>query len=85
MYFLSWVIVGSIIGWSTGKLLTSSGYGPIMDIPSGIAGGIAGGLIMHAASLPADAGLLYTSMAAMLGAAFLTWLIGFVYGKKRYA
>ena len=47
--------------------------------------GIAGGLIMRAASSPAHAGLLYTSMAATLGAAVLTGLTGFVYGKKRYA
>jgi len=36
MYFLSWIIVGLIAGWLTGKLLTGGGYGPIMDIVMGI-------------------------------------------------
>lgn len=65
MYFLPWVIVGLTVGWSTGKFLSAGGYGPIVDIPLGIAGGIAGGLIMRAASSPARAGLLYASMAAI--------------------
>jgi uncharacterized membrane protein YeaQ/YmgE (transglycosylase-associated protein family) len=85
MYFLSWIIVGLIIGRLTGKFLGAGGYGPIVDIALGIAGAIAGGLIMRFASSPAHAGLLYTGMAAILGAAFLTGLTAFVNGGKQYA
>jgi hypothetical protein len=35
MYFLSWIVVGLITGWLTGKALTGGGYGPIMDIVNG--------------------------------------------------
>jgi len=38
MYFLSWIIIGLITGWLTGKLLKEGGYGPIMNIVMGIAG-----------------------------------------------
>ena len=85
MAFLSWVVVGLIIGRLTGKFLGAGGYGPIVDIALGIAGAITGGLIMSVASSPAHAGLVYTGMAAILGAAFLTGLTGFVNGGRRYA
>jgi uncharacterized membrane protein YeaQ/YmgE (transglycosylase-associated protein family) len=85
MYLLSWVIVGLIIGWSTGRFLPAGGYGPLLDIAMGIAGAVGGGLVMRVASSSAYAGLLYTSMAAIVGAVLLTGLTGFVNGKKRYA
>ena len=31
MYLLSWVIVGLITGWLTGKLVREGGYGPIVN------------------------------------------------------
>jgi uncharacterized membrane protein YeaQ/YmgE (transglycosylase-associated protein family) len=85
MYLLSWVIVGLIIGWSAGRFLAAGGYGPLVDIAMGIAGAVAGGFVMRIASSSAYAGLLYTSMAAIVGAVLLTGLTGFVNGKKRYA
>ena len=32
MYFLPWIIVGLVTGWSAGKILKGNGYGPLMDI-----------------------------------------------------
>ncbi len=43
MYFLSWIIVGLVAGWSAGKILKGNGYGPLMDIAIGIGGAVAGG------------------------------------------
>jgi uncharacterized membrane protein YeaQ/YmgE (transglycosylase-associated protein family) len=40
MYLLSWIIVGLITSWTTGKLLTGGGYVPIVD--SGLYGGRTG-------------------------------------------
>jgi uncharacterized membrane protein YeaQ/YmgE (transglycosylase-associated protein family) len=85
MYLLSWVIVGLIVGWSAGRFLTAGGYGPILDIAMGIVGAVAGGFLMRISSSSAYAGLLYTSMAAIVGAVLLTGLTGFVNGRKRYA
>jgi uncharacterized membrane protein YeaQ/YmgE (transglycosylase-associated protein family) len=50
MYFLSWVIVGLVTGWLTGKLVREGGYGPIVNIVMGIAGAVAGGFIARLAS-----------------------------------
>lgn len=78
MYFL-WIIIGLVIGRLTGQLLGAGGYGPIVDIVMGIAGAVAGGFIVLLASSPAHAGVLYTGLAAILGAAILTGMT--VYGK----
>lgn len=78
MYFL-WIIIGLVIGRLTGQLLGGGGYGPIVDIVMGIAGAVAGGFIVLLASSPAHAGVLYTGLAAILGAAILTGMT--VYGK----
>jgi len=36
MYFLSWIIVGLVAGWSAGKILKGNKYGPFMDVAMGI-------------------------------------------------
>jgi uncharacterized membrane protein YeaQ/YmgE (transglycosylase-associated protein family) len=35
MYLLSWVIIGLITGWLTGKLAREGGYGPMVNIVMG--------------------------------------------------
>jgi len=41
MFLLIYIIlVGLVAGWATGKLMKGSGYGVLMDILLGIAGGI---------------------------------------------
>ena len=35
MYFLPWIIVGLVVGWSAGKILKGNAYGPLMDIAIG--------------------------------------------------
>jgi uncharacterized membrane protein YeaQ/YmgE (transglycosylase-associated protein family) len=47
MYFLSWIIVGVVAGWSAGKILKGNPYGPFMDIAMGICGAVAGGMAMQ--------------------------------------
>jgi uncharacterized membrane protein YeaQ/YmgE (transglycosylase-associated protein family) len=47
MYFLSWIIIGLVAGWSTGKILKGNGYGPLMDIVIGIGGAVGGGFLMR--------------------------------------
>ena len=46
MFLLIYIIlVGLVAGWATGKLMKGSGYGVLMDILLGIAGGIVGAFI----------------------------------------
>lgn len=85
MYFLSWIIVGSVAGWSVGKILKGNGYGPLMDIVIGIGGAAAGGLLTRSAGFSGYRGTLYTTLAAIIGAVLLTLLVGFVNGRRLYA
>ena len=85
MYFLSWIIIGLITGWLTGKVLKEGAYGPVLDIVMGIAGAVAGGSIMRLASSPAHSGLAYTALPALLGAGILTVINALYTSRKRYA
>lgn len=84
MYFLSWVIVGLITGWLTGKLVREGGYGPIVNIVMGVAGGVAGGFVARLASSPNYRGLAYTILAAILGAVIVTGINAYATARKRY-
>lgn len=85
MYFLSWIIVGSVVGWSAGKFLKGDGYGPFMDILMGLGGGVTSGLLMRSAGFGGFAGTVLTTLVAMIGAVLLTLLAGFVNGRRLYA
>jgi uncharacterized membrane protein YeaQ/YmgE (transglycosylase-associated protein family) len=85
MYFLSWVIIGLITGWLTGKLVREGGYGPIVNIVMGVARAVTGGFIARLASSPNHAGLAYTSFPAILGAVIVTGINPYADGRKRYA
>ena len=85
MYFLSWIIVGLVAGWSAGKILKGNGYGPLMDMAIGIGGAVAGGFLMRSAGFSGYRGTIYTTLVAIIGAVLLTLLVGFVNGRRLYA
>ena len=85
MYFLLWIIVGLVAGLSAGKILKGNGYGPLMDIAVGIGGAVAGGFLMRSAGLSGYRGTIYTTLVAIIGAALLTLVLGFMNGRRLYA
>jgi uncharacterized membrane protein YeaQ/YmgE (transglycosylase-associated protein family) len=85
MYFLSWIIVGLVVGWSAGKTLKGNGYGPLMDIAMGICGAVVGGMLMRSAGFGGYGGTIITTLGAMVGAVLLTLLAGLVNGRRMYA
>ena len=85
MYFLSWIIIGLVAGWSTGKILEGNGYGPLMDIVLGIGGAVAGGFLTRSAGFSDYRGTIYITLVAIVGAVLLTLLVGFVNGRRLYA
>jgi len=85
MYFLSWIIVGLVAGWSAGKILKGNKYGPFMDITMGICGAVVGGMLMRSAGIGGYGGTIITTLVAMLGAVLLTLLAGLVNGRRMYA
>jgi uncharacterized membrane protein YeaQ/YmgE (transglycosylase-associated protein family) len=56
MYVLSWVIVGLITGWLTGKFVREGGYGPTLNVVMDVAGAFAGGSVARPASSWQDKG-----------------------------
>ena len=84
MYFLSWIIIRLVAGWSAGKILKGNGYGPLMDIVLGIGGAVAGGFLMRSAGFSDHRGTIYSTLVAIVGAVLLTLLVGFVNGRRLY-
>jgi uncharacterized membrane protein YeaQ/YmgE (transglycosylase-associated protein family) len=85
MYPLSWVLLGLVGGWSVGKILKGPGYGPVLDMAMGIAGAVAGGLLMRSVGLGGYGRAVLTTVVAMIGAALMTLLAGLVNGRRMYA
>lgn len=85
MNLLICILVGTLIGWGTGRLLKGEGYGPLMDIFMGGAGGVAGGLLIRPLGSSGFAGFALTSLSVILCAAVLTFLSAYVNGRRVYA
>ena len=83
MGFFSWIIVGLIAGWATGKIMRGAGYGVIMDIVIGIVGALVGGFIMRALGFDGQGGFIYTILVAIGGAVLLTWIMRMISGNRR--
>jgi uncharacterized membrane protein YeaQ/YmgE (transglycosylase-associated protein family) len=68
------VIVGLIAGWLAGKVMKGGGYGTLMDIVLGIAGGVIGGFVFGLVGLSAS-GLTGSIIVSFVGAVILIWLV----------
>ena len=82
MGIISWLIVGLIAGWLTGKIMGGPGKGALMDIIIGLVGALAGGFIMSFLGFKPEGGLFYTIFVAVIGAVLLTWIFRKVTGSK---
>jgi uncharacterized membrane protein YeaQ/YmgE (transglycosylase-associated protein family) len=68
-----WIVVGLIAGWLAGKVMKGGGYGIIMDIVLGIAGGILGGCVFGFLGIHAG-GIIGSIVVAFIGAVILVWI-----------
>lgn len=75
MGIISWLIVGLIAGWLTGKIMGGPGKGVLMDVIVGLAGALAGGFLMGLFGFRPEGGLIYTVLVAVVGAVVLTWIV----------
>ena len=85
MYFLSWIVLGAVVGLSIGRILRGNQYGPMMDMVIGVAGALGGGFLVLYGGLPGHFEVVSATLSAILGAAVLTAVVAFVNGRKRYA
>jgi uncharacterized membrane protein YeaQ/YmgE (transglycosylase-associated protein family) len=85
MYVLSWIVLGTLAGWITGRLLKGNEYGPWMDVVMGIAGALTAGLLLHNGRFSGRIEIVSTTLAAVLGAVIFTVAAAFINGRRRYA
>ena len=71
---ISWIVVGLIAGWATGKIMSGKGYGVLHDIVLGIVGAVIGGWVMGILGI-GGGGLIYTVIVAIGGACLLTFVV----------
>jgi uncharacterized membrane protein YeaQ/YmgE (transglycosylase-associated protein family) len=74
MGILSWLVIGLVAGWLTGKIMGGPGKGVLMDIIIGLLGALAGGFLAGLVGLRPEGGLVYTIIVAVVGAVALTWV-----------
>jgi uncharacterized membrane protein YeaQ/YmgE (transglycosylase-associated protein family) len=85
MQSLLWIVDGLFAGWLTGKIMSGERRDLVMDTIMGVAGGVAAGFIVNVAGLPVQGKMIYTNLAAVLGAVILTALSRVVTGRRGYA
>jgi uncharacterized membrane protein YeaQ/YmgE (transglycosylase-associated protein family) len=84
MHVLLWVIDGLVAGWVTGKVMAGEGRDLVMDMVMGVAGAVAGAFLFSAAHLLVRGAMIYTNVAAILGAVILASLSRSLSGRREY-
>jgi uncharacterized membrane protein YeaQ/YmgE (transglycosylase-associated protein family) len=85
MHLLTWIVIGAVVGWGTGRVFQGKGYGPFMDILMGVGGAVVGGLLMRSADFVGYGGTVITTLVAMVGAVLVTMLAAYVNGRRVFA
>ena len=85
MHLLTWVGIGTVVGWGVGRVFQGNGYGPFMDILMGIGGAVVGGLLTRSMGFSGYGGTIITTLVAMISAALVTVVAAYVNGRRLYA
>ena len=68
------IIIGGLAGWLTGKLMRGEGYGIIVNIILGIAGGVIGSLVFGLIGFQST-GMIGELITAIVGASILVYVV----------
>jgi uncharacterized membrane protein YeaQ/YmgE (transglycosylase-associated protein family) len=82
MFILRWILIGSLAGWVTGKMMKWNTVGWIQDISMGIAGAMIGGFVMRGFGFSAQGGSFYAILVAIMSAVLLTLSVRVFLGRK---
>lgn len=83
MYFWLWIVtLGVTGGWLAGKLMPAKAGGRVVDVFMGFGGAVVIGLWADPLGGLGSWGLVYASVAALLGAVLLTGITAFMNGRK---
>src|SRR5207249_11343252 len=75
MHLIGFLIMGAIVGWLAGKIMSGHGYGIIWDVVLGIAGSFVGGFVFSLIFGTAPTGLVISFIVALIGAVVLVALV----------
>jgi uncharacterized membrane protein YeaQ/YmgE (transglycosylase-associated protein family) len=84
MLLLLWIVDGVAAGYLTGKFMSSEGRDWVMDIVMGLGGGVGGGFLLSATHTLVQGKMIYTNLAAILGAVVLAGLSRIVTARREY-
>lgn len=75
MQLIGFLILGAIVGWLAGKIMSGHGYGIIWDIVLGIVGSFVGGFVFSLIFGTAPTGLVISFIVALLGAVLVVGIV----------
>jgi uncharacterized membrane protein YeaQ/YmgE (transglycosylase-associated protein family) len=75
MEFIGFLIMGAIVGWLAGTIMSGHGYGIIWDIVLGIVGSFLGGWLFSLIFGTAANGLIISFIVALIGAVILVAIV----------
>jgi uncharacterized membrane protein YeaQ/YmgE (transglycosylase-associated protein family) len=75
MHLIGFLIMGAIVGWLAGKVMSGHGYGIIWDIVLGIVGAFVGGFIFSLIFGVGPSGLVISFIVAFIGACLLVAIV----------
>lgn len=73
MGFLWYIIIGIAAGFLTGKIMRGGGFGVIINLILGIAGGVLGGWVFGLLGIAAS-GIIGSLITATVGAILMLWI-----------
>jgi len=85
MHALLWLMDGLVAGWLTGKMIAGEGRHLVIDVVMGMAGGITAGFIAGMLGTLVQGRMIFTDLAAMLGAVSLTVLCRSLGVRRNYS
>lgn len=77
MSFLIFLLIGAVSGWLAGQLFKGSGFGLLVNILIGIAGGFIGGWLALKLGI-GGGGILWQILISTGGAWLLLWVISLI-------
>ena len=75
LQFIGFLIMGAIVGWLAGKIMSGHGYGIVWDIVLGIVGSFLGGFLFTLIFGSQPAGLVISFVVALIGAVILVAIV----------
>ena len=82
MHLIGFLIMGAIVGWLAGKIMSGHGYGIIWDVVLGIVGSFIGGFVFSVLLGVQPTGLVVSFIVALIGAVVLVGIVHMLRGER---